>query len=650
MKHWSISQKIYIPLFGSIFIGFVLILVFSFFSIQGIKSDIYAKEQESLSIYVKNQLEAKYDIALTSAINIATNYHVIQSLLHHDRAIAIQGLQALTKTYKEKTDVTNAQIHIHTKDIKSFVREWMPQKFGDDLSSFRHTIKKVKETKEPLTAIEMGVAGMSLRGVAPIMYEKEYLGSVEFIDAFDSIVTNAKKDLSAHVIFLTDQKLLNLSANANKALLAKDTALSQEKAITNMQLFEEIKALDLSSQPKQFLTPTYFIIKEELKAFDGSIAGLVLIAKERESVQKIVQDSQYVILKQIVMMSVITALIIFMLIMILRKSIIQPIEELKMRAENLSSGDGDLTKEMAILSNDEIGKASKAFNLFIEKVRNTVSLAKLSSSENATVAQELTTTALSVEKRAEETVLIVDDATSKSRLMKQELEASLTKAKQSEQEIAQAHEKLLHAKNEVIKMAEQVEAGAHTEIELARQIAQLSTDAKQAKGVLTIISDIADQTNLLALNAAIEAARAGEHGRGFAVVAEEVRNLAERTQKSLLEIDHTINVIVDAINNASDHMNQNSKKMESLNQIASDVEKNINETASIMDNATLASEHTVHDYIETGKKIDAIAQKIEEINTITAENTHSMQAMGNAIEHLGSLTKKLSDVLGHFRT
>jgi len=130
---------------------------------------------------------------------------------------------------------------------------------------------------------------------------------------------------------------------------------------------------------------------------------------------------------------------------------------------------------------------------------------------------------------------------------------------------------------------ERIQSVAGKEHELSGNLQALVGNAQETKAILVTIGDIADQTNLLALNAAIEAARAGEHGRGFAVVADEVRKLAERTQKSLAEISATINVLIQAINDNSESLHQNMDEMMDLTHYVGTVDQKMDELLLSMD-------------------------------------------------------------------
>lgn len=130
---------------------------------------------------------------------------------------------------------------------------------------------------------------------------------------------------------------------------------------------------------------------------------------------------------------------------------------------------------------------------------------------------------------------------------------------------------------------ERIQSVAGKEHELSGNLQALAGNARETKEILVTIGDIADQTNLLALNAAIEAARAGEHGRGFAVVADEVRKLAERTQKSLAETSATINILIQAINDNSEALNQNMDEMMDLTRYVATVDQKMDEVLGAMD-------------------------------------------------------------------
>ncbi len=333
---------------------------------------------------------------------------------------------------------------------------------------------------------------------------------------------------------------------------------------------------------------------------------------------------------------------------ILVKSITGSVDSLAEVSKDLASGNGDLTKRISINGEDEIAELSRNINIFIEKIHDTVKIAKTSSNENENIAQNISNTTSEIEKRTTEELIFVEETKVIGDSMKTELQNATISSNKTSEDIKIVSNELNQATNEIKALVKNIHQAAQIEATTAQKLSELSTETEQVKSVLDVISDIADQTNLLALNAAIEAACAGEHGRGFAVVADEVRKLAERTQKSLGEINITINVIVQNVADASEQMNQNYQFVEKLVISSSKVQEDIIATSSIMEGASQASFDASRVTLALTDDTQKVISKIDTILEFSKQNNKSAETLYEASQELSKQADVINSKLGEF--
>ena len=309
---------------------------------------------------------------------------------------------------------------------------------------------------------------------------------------------------------------------------------------------------------------------------------------------------------------------------------------------------GDLTVQAEVTA-DVLGAVADAFNLTIQNLRDIVQQVKVAAREvtkgatnSETFARALSSDAL---HQAEELAVTLNSV----QVMTDSIQRVAEAAREAETVTREASAFALKGGEAVENTVAGILEIRETVAETTRKVKRLAESSQEISKIVALISQIASRTNLLALNASIEAARAGEAGRGFAIVADEVRQLADRSAKSLKEIEEIVRQIQSETSSVMTAMEEGTQQVIQGTKLAEEAKRSLENIIQVANRIDILVRSITTDTVEQTETSRAVAHVMQSVELTAQETSQEAQRVSGALQHLVGVSRDLISSVERFR-
>jgi methyl-accepting chemotaxis protein len=412
------------------------------------------------------------------------------------------------------------------------------------------------------------------------------------------------------------------------------------------------------------------VINSVVAYTDKLTAKIVVQEKEIDSFRAFVMKFNLSVI-------VITVIIAACLSLFISNRIEKPVLEVSKQLKEIAEGEGDLTKQIAVSTKDEIGDLAQFFNHMLANLRKMIQHIGFSAEQVASSSEQLTASSEQTSKATEHIAQIMQNmafGTEKQVACLQESVATINEISYGIHHIATNIQEVAGASirssdmaqsgNEAIRTAiDQMGLIKRSILDLEGVIRVLGERSQEIDDIAKLITSIATETNLLSLNASIEAARAGEHGMGFAVVANEVKKLATESDRSAKQINDLIGTIQDEtskailsmeasireVNEGTAAIDQAGKSFEIIQKSVNDVSSQVQQLSEAVEQIDASSQDVVKSIHVVTKLSEENASGTQSISAASEQQLASMEELSSSASHLANMAEQLQALVKRFK-